>query len=385
MPVTTNDKLLAYLALFTGLAISAVAIYYSVSGLVSIFAAAVIPIIVMGVVLEVGKLVATLWLKQNWKIAPTFIKSYLLIAVVILMFITSMGIFGFLSRAHIEQSLSSGDNTIVIAEIDRQIEIERRIIQDSETVIKQLDQSVQVLTDTQRIRGSGGAIAVRKSQASERESLNTAIRSANTKISELEKEKLPLLKEQLNLEAEVGPIKYIAAIIYGDNPDKDLLESAVRWVIIVIVIIFDPLAVILLLASQYSFQYIRQQELEQEQNKSLLKDNSTTEEPAPQTSEPEGLLKELSDLEKYPYLTQPFTHFKNLKPMVYVPEPEVEKQSEVKEDIAVEEIKEEPEVPKEEAPVPKPEIAAESEEKNYIVKEGEKQIKMVYVPSKKHE
>ena len=95
---------MAILTLLTALSISAVAIYYSILGLAAIFAGAAIPIMVMGSVLEVGKLVTASWLYQNWKVAPKFIKTYLSIAVVVLMFITSMGIFGFLSKAHVEQT-----------------------------------------------------------------------------------------------------------------------------------------------------------------------------------------------------------------------------------------------------------------------------------------
>jgi hypothetical protein len=389
MKIPFNDYALAYLALFTGLAISSVAIYYSVSGLVSIFAAAAIPIIIMGVVLEIGKLVATLWLKYNWKIAPLLLRSYLLISVIVLMFITSMGIFGFLSRAHIEQSLTTGDNTVMIAEFDRQIAIEQRNIKDAESVISQLDRAVQSLTDSERIRGRDGAIAVRRSQTAERAELTSIIQNSNAKISQLEQEKLPLLKEQLNLEAEVGPIKYIAALIYGDNPDKDLLEKAVRWVIIIIVAIFDPLAVILLLASQYSFQSIRDRKLQYANEAALLPKPETVEEPevkkvddidqelkaVPREEaivEPE---KEKSILEQYPYLNQPFSHFQNLKPIVATP---VE---EPKTELVVEPIEE----PKTEPVAEEPKEQAPEEQKNYIVKEGEKQIKMVYIPSKKHE
>ena len=110
MKLEHNDKILAWLTLYSGLAISAVAIYYSVAGLVAIFAAAAIPIIIMGVVLEVSKLVATVWLKMNWKRAPFLIKSYLFLAIVVLMFITSMGIFGFLSKAHIEQTTAGQES-----------------------------------------------------------------------------------------------------------------------------------------------------------------------------------------------------------------------------------------------------------------------------------
>jgi hypothetical protein len=441
MKIPFNDYALAYLALFTGLAISSVAIYYSVSGLVSIFAAAAIPIIIMGVVLEIGKLVATLWLKYNWKIAPFLLRSYLLISVIVLMFITSMGIFGFLSRAHIEQSLTSGDNTVMIAEFDRQISIEQRNIKDAESVISQLDQAVQSLTESERIRGRDGAIAVRRSQAAERAELTAIIQTSNTKISQLEKEKLPLIKQQLDLEAEVGPIKYIAALIYGDNPDKDLLEKAVRWVIIIIVAIFDPLAVILLLASQYSFQNIRERKLqyaaisnakEPEPEVVCREDDILTEESKVEETlvvdtevkkhEPEV---EKTILEQHPYLNTPFSHFTNLEPMVAKPDFEDSNWPEVKEElddktkvqesninnsnedpifisispetgievetkadgpISIQQMEEttSPKI-KEVKPGPIPKIEDTEEQKNYIVKEGEKQIKMVYIPSKKHE
>lgn len=257
MKSSFNEKLVAYLTLLSGLAISTIAIYYSVLGLVAIFAAAVIPVIVMGVILEISKIIATLWLKQNWKHAPFLIKSYLTVAVFVLMCITSMGIFGFLSKSHSDQSLISGNNAIQLVELDRQIAIEQKIINDAQLVISQLDQTVQTLTDAQRIRGRDGAIAIRKNQAPERDNLNLIIAESNRKISNLEKEKLPLMQQKLNIEAEVGPIKYIAAFIYGSNPDKNILEKAVTWMIILLIIVFDPLAIILLLASQYSFQQFR--------------------------------------------------------------------------------------------------------------------------------
>ena len=242
------------LTLLVGLAISGVAAWYSIVGLMAIFAAAKIPIAIMGAVLEVGKLLTASWLYQFWDKTNTLLKSYFTVAVVVLMFITSMGIFGFLSKAHMDQTLTVGDNSLLIERIDRKIDREKVKITDAETVVAQLDKTVQVLIDYDRIRGPSGAIAVRESQNDERASLSNIIDQAYSKIDTLSVEKLELDKEQLELEAEVGPIKYIAAFIYGDELDKTLLERAVRWIIITIIFVFDPLAVLLIVAANMTFK-----------------------------------------------------------------------------------------------------------------------------------
>ena len=244
------------LTLLVGLAISVVAAWYSIVGLMAIFAAAKIPIAIMGAVLEVGKLLTASWLYQFWDRTNTLLKSYFTIAVVVLMFITSMGIFGFLSKAHMDQTLTVGDNSLLIERIDRKIDREKVKITDAETVVAQLDKTVQVLIDYDRIRGPSGAIAVRESQNEERASLSNIIDQAYSKIDTLSVEKLELDKEQLELEAEVGPIKYIAAFIYGDELDKTLLERAVRWIIITIIFVFDPLAVLLIVAANMTFKEV---------------------------------------------------------------------------------------------------------------------------------
>ena len=242
------------LTLIVGLAISGVAAWYSIVGLMAIFAAAKIPIAIMGAVLEVGKLLTASWLYQFWDKTNTLLKSYFTIAVVVLMFITSMGIFGFLSKAHMDQTLTVGDNSLLIERIDKKIAREQVKITDAETVVAQLDKTVQVLIDYDRIRGESGAIAVRESQNEERATLSNIIDQAYSKIDSLSVEKLELDKEQLELEAEVGPIKYIAAFIYGDELDKTLLERAVRWIIITIIFVFDPLAVLLIVAANMTFK-----------------------------------------------------------------------------------------------------------------------------------
>ena len=237
-----------FLLFGSALFLSAVAAFYSIVGLVSIFPAAEIPIIIMGVSLEICKLVAASWLYRNWTTSPRFLKYYFSSAVVILSFITSMGIFGFLSKAHIEQTTVSGDNTLQIGLIDKKIQRQQKRIDDAELVISQLDQAVQTLINYDRVRGPTGAIATREKQKPERLELNTIIDDAQVIVSDLQSQKFVLNKQQIAFEAEVGPIKYIADFIYGEA-DKKLIEKAVRAVIIIIVLVFDPLAIILLIAA----------------------------------------------------------------------------------------------------------------------------------------
>jgi hypothetical protein len=385
--------LLAYVVMITGLAISAVAIYYSVAGLVAIFAAAVVPIIIMGSVLEIGKLVTAVWLHKYWDRTVWWLKTYLTISVIVLMFITSMGIFGFLSKAHIEQTASSSSLVAQVERLDQEIAREQQTIeranlaidsfgdrvadadtgiqariQAQETIIanisgrlerdiavqnqiisqsngplgplqadlerieerrsqlraaqasndiptlqalvgtnadgvlgpdtrnriaefeRELDsRRTEILTQLERLSNADDpaisaarAEITRLQQAANAEiaraqeavnsfreqlvSVTTAdntdaitergaeINSANQRIDETLTRKFELEAELRLLEVEVGPVKYLAEFIYGTDADKDLLEEAVRWVIITIIFVFDPLAVLLLLASQYTFK-----------------------------------------------------------------------------------------------------------------------------------
>ena len=260
MKIHTSDKAIAYITLLSGLTISAVAIYYSVAGLMAIFSAAVIPIIVMGVALEISKLAATVWLKQNWQRAPNFIRGYLLGAIAILMVITSMGIFGFLSKAHSDQSLVSGDVLSKIAVYDEKIKTEKDNIEANRKALKQMDEGVdQVLGRSTDEKGADKAVALRKSQQKERARLQAEIQKSQQSIAQLNDARAPIAAEVRKVEAEVGPIKYIASFVYGET-NETILEKAVTWVIVIIVVVFDPLAVILLLASQYSFMWFRKQE-----------------------------------------------------------------------------------------------------------------------------
>ena len=277
MRIHTSDKFIAWSTLISGLTVSAVAIYYSVAGLVAIFSAAVIPIIVMGVALEISKLAGTVWLKQNWARAPYFIRAYLLAAIAILMLITSMGIFGFLSKAHSDQSLVSGDVQSRIAIYDEKIKTSKDNIDANRKALRQMDEAVdQVMGRSQDEKGADKAVAIRRAQQKERVRLQSEIAAEQKTITALSEERAPIAAEVRKVEAEVGPIKYIANFIYGDNPDANILEKAVTWVIIIIVVVFDPLAVILLLASQYSFQWFRKQE---EETPEIVEAESVPEEP----------------------------------------------------------------------------------------------------------
>lgn len=257
MKPTFNEKLIAYLALLSGLSISAVAVYYSVVGLTAIFAAAAVPIIIMGTVLEISKLVATVWLKQNWTTAPKSIRTYLVIAVGILMFITSMGIFGFLSKAHSDQGLVSGEVLAKIAIYDEKLKTAKENIEADRRQLKQMDEAVdQVMARSTTEQGVDKSVAIRKAQARDRIALAKSIEANQKLIASLNNEAAPVRAEVRKVESEVGPIKYIATFIYG-NTDPTILEKAVTWVIIILIVVFDPLAVILLLASQISFQNFR--------------------------------------------------------------------------------------------------------------------------------
>ena len=241
---------ISYLALITSISIAAVAAWFSIAGLITIFSASAIAIAVMASVLEVGKLVTASWLYRNWKETTFLLKSYLTIAVMILMFITSMGIFGYLSKAHLDQTAPVQDNTAKVERLDNRIGREQERIKNSERVLAQLDSALDTLIEYDKINGPEGMIAVREKQEPQRNQLNSTIDQAQSKIEEYESEKYELTSEIRAVELEVGPVKYIAELVY-DNPESNI-DQAVRMVIIIIVLVFDPLAVLLLIAANQS-------------------------------------------------------------------------------------------------------------------------------------
>jgi hypothetical protein len=247
-----------YLTLATALIISLSSAVYSILGLTAIFAAAFWPIVVLGGSLEVGKIVTTLWLHKYWERAEIQYKVYLCSAVAILMLLTSMGVFGFLSKAHSDQSLVSGDVGAKIAIYDEKIKIERDNIDANRKQLKQMDEAVdQVMGRSTDEKGADKAVAIRRAQQKDRGRLLAEIGESQKKITALNEERAPIAAENRKVEAEVGPIKYIAALIYGDSPDANVLEKSVRWVIILIVAVFDPLALTLLLAATKSIEWER--------------------------------------------------------------------------------------------------------------------------------
>jgi hypothetical protein len=250
--------LFGYLTLATALIISLSAAVYSSLGLTAIFAAAFWPIVIMGGSLEFGKIITTLWLHKYWDRAEIQYKVYLCSAVAILMLLTSMGVFGFLSKAHTDQGLVSGDVGAKIAVYDEKIKIEKDNIDANRKALQQMDAAVdQVMGRSTDEKGADKAVAIRRSQAKERSRLLAEIADSQKKVTTLNEERAPIAAENRKVEAEVGPIKYIAALVYGDNPDANVLEKSVRWVIILIVIVFDPLALTLLLAATKSLEWER--------------------------------------------------------------------------------------------------------------------------------
>ena len=335
-----------YLLLFlNAIVLSGIAAYYSVVGLTAIFSAALIPVIIMGGSLEVAKLVVASWLYRYWNSIPVLMRGYFTVALLILMLITSMGIFGFLSKAHSDQSLVSGDVAAKIAVYDEKIKTAKDNIDANRRALKQMDEAVdQVMGRSTDEKGADKAVAIRRGQQKERARLLSEIAAEQKTITQLTEERAPIAAEVRKVEAEVGPIRYIAALIYGDNPDENSLERSVRWLIILLIAVFDPLAVLMLIAANLT--QIKQKEWQQEKEEgnspigpsedllatvtestpdiTITKPAAEEEvnlEWAPEHKEP---VVEKSILEQHPYLNQPFSHFENLTPMVYKPEPVIE-------------------------------------------------------------
>ena len=233
----------------TAIALSSIAAFYAVIGLMAIFSASALPIAIMGGTLEAAKLVVASWLYRNWNQVPFLLKSYFTTALVILMLLTSMGIFGYLSKAHLDQAVPTGDVVSKLELIDEKIKTQRENIDAARKAINQLDAQVdQILGRSDDTRGAERAVQIRRNQTRERTRLIKEIQTAQEEIARLNNERGPIASEVRKVEAEVGPIKYIAALIYEEKANDEILEKAVRWVIILIVLVFDPLAVLMLIA-----------------------------------------------------------------------------------------------------------------------------------------
>ena len=333
--------------LLVALSLSTIAAWYSIIGLTAIFAGAVVPIIIMGTALEFGKVVTTVWLRKYWYRASFMLKAYLVPAVMFLAVLTSMGIFGFLSKAHMDQGIVSGDAVAKVSLYDEKIAIQKDIVKSSKAMLAQMDQQVNdIMTKGDSEKSVERSVAIRKQQAKERASLQKDIENANKEIQKLNEERAPLAAETRKIEAEVGPIKYIAALIYGDNPDQNVLEKAVRWVIIMLVAVFDPLALVLVIAANQSKEWDENVDAEAELKEEVEHEKVVAEIEAErpvlvEVQEPEEDLTEInhqlaeaavveepfieevkepepekSILEQHPYLLKPFKHFEGMNPIV---------------------------------------------------------------------
>lgn len=236
---------MVFLLFGTAVTLSAIAAYYAVVGLMSIFAASAIPIAIMGGALEMSKLVVASWLYRNWKTIPILMKAYFTTALIVLMFLTSMGIFGYLSKAHLDMSINTGDISGKIQIINDKINIQKEIIAQARVDMDIINEQIKKYNELGAV--SKGA-KLREQQQAERGKLLETIETAQAQVTKLNEEVSPLKAEERKIVAEVGPIRYIAALIYGDALTDSLLEDAVRWVIILIVFVFDPLAVLMLMA-----------------------------------------------------------------------------------------------------------------------------------------
>jgi hypothetical protein len=244
--------LLTILLLISGLAVSIIGAYYSILGLAALFAGAYWAVFTMGITLEIAKLVTVSWLYRNWKLdlLPKTIRLYLLSAVIMLVLITSVGIFGFLSKAHLDVSAPNSGNRLLVKNIERQIESEKKAIDGAQKVLNQLDKALDKYIDMEYVTKG---LQEREKQRVERNRANDIITNSSKKITTLSNEKLKYDKEQLSIDKEVGPFKYVAELIFGDA-DDDNLDRAVRLIIILLILVFDPLAVLMLIAVNVSIK-----------------------------------------------------------------------------------------------------------------------------------
>ena len=243
--------ILTILLFLSGIAVSVVGAYYSILGLAALFAGAYWAVITMGVTLEVAKLVTVSWLYRNWNLdlLPQSIRAYLLSAVLMLMFITSIGIFGFLSKAHLDTAAPNTGNRLLVKNIERQIDSEKKAITGAQKIIDQLDTALDKVIDKDADKG----LIERQKQTTERNRVNNIIANSSKKITDLSNQKLKYDKDQLAIDKEVGPFKYVAEILFGDADDGNL-DRAVRFIIICLILVFDPLAVLMLVAVNVSIK-----------------------------------------------------------------------------------------------------------------------------------
>lgn len=240
------------LLILAALSITSVAGYFSILGLMAIFPASPLAVAAMGGVLELSKLVTASWVYRNWTESNRLLKSYFVVAVMVLSFITSMGVFGYLSKAHLEHSVTTGDNSLQIARLDTRIAQEQRRIDGAQRQVTQLDAALDKYIELGQIsRG----LDRRRGQEQERASLVKSIEDSQSTLDKLQDDRTALQTAQLGIEAEVGPIKYVAELFYG-NGEKDTIDKAVRLMIIILICVLDPLAILLVVAANISIKQL---------------------------------------------------------------------------------------------------------------------------------
>jgi len=283
------------LTFLSALAIAATAAWFSVAGIVAIFSGATLAAIIMGGVLESGKLVTASWLYRNWTHAPFLLRLPLVLFLIVLMFITSMGTYGFLAKAHTLQGAESGNNSAKIERLDQQIAIETAKISDTQKIIAQLDDAVNRYAARDKVTSS---VNLRRSQDSQRTQLRDDIGASQKIIDGYTDQKFELQSKLRSYELDVGPVKYIAALIY-DDPTKNL-ESTVRIVTLIIVSVFDPLAVILLIAANYSLvRYRHEKKASEEASDTIVPTVESSVYSSPKTSKKNRTARKKNDVSSY--------------------------------------------------------------------------------------
>jgi hypothetical protein len=267
------------LTLLAALSLAAVSGWFSIVGVMAIYAGAPMHALIMGVVLELGKLVTTSWVYRNWDHSGWRLKGPLIAFTLTLMLITSIGVFGFLSKSHLEQGAKTIDNAPRVERLEQQIAQEKSSIADKEIVIKQLDDTIKSYIEKNRADRS---LTVRRTQDPQRQQLRNDIDAANRRIDGFNEEKFKLQSEIRAVQLEVGPIRYIAELIYGsENNSEKNIEGAVKIFTLLIVSSLDPLAIILLMAANHSLMRRQKKELDEDEEKipQIVDDRSENIEP----------------------------------------------------------------------------------------------------------
>lgn len=235
--------------LLAALTMSGLAAWYSIQGLISIYTGMPLIVMLLAGIIEIGKLVAASWVYQTWNWSKAWIRGMLSVMIVGVMVVTSIGIYGLLNKAHQDTLAKSDTDILQITRIDDRIASEKSKIARLNVSLGQLDKAIQIYFDKEYItRG----LREREKQAPLRRNLNIAIDEHNTTIDSLIDKKQPLLSKLKTLEHEIGPLKAIAELIYGEENARDYFDNAVRWLTILLVVIFDPFAVLLVIAANMS-------------------------------------------------------------------------------------------------------------------------------------